>query len=131
MPEYVHIIASIHIRMEHARLQQRAHDPGIGEYVQHNVAMLQISGFYRIVVHVLVSVCEQSKKKKTLQSPHGVYVMRIVNNFQIADAVVGCTLQRLIMRFALSESSASAQNTQNAQLVGRKGNVKSSLGINY
>lgn len=73
MAKNVHIIAPIHIRMEHASLEKGPHHAGVREYVQHHITMLQISGLNRIVVHVLVSVGERT------QEQHGVYVMCIVN----------------------------------------------------
>lgn len=73
MAKNVHIIAPIHIRVEHASLQKGTHHAGVREYVQHHITMLQISGLNRIVVHVLVSVGERT------QEQHGVYVMCIVN----------------------------------------------------
>lgn len=73
MAKNVHIIAPIHIRVEHASLQEGTHHAGVREYVQHHITMLQISGLNRIVVHVLVSVGERT------QEQHGVYVMCIVN----------------------------------------------------
>lgn len=73
MAKNVHIIAPIHIRMEHASLEKGTHHAGVREYVQHHITMLQISGLNRIVVHVLVSVGERT------QEQHGVYVMCIVN----------------------------------------------------
>lgn len=73
MAKNVHIIAPIHIRMEHASLEKGPHHARVREYVQHHITMLQISGLNRIVVHVLVSVGERT------QEQHGVYVMCIVN----------------------------------------------------
>lgn len=73
MAKNVHIIAPIHIRMEHACLQKGTHHAGVREYVQHHITMLQISGLNRIVVHVLVSVGERTQEQR------GVYVMCIVN----------------------------------------------------
>lgn len=96
MAEYVHIIAPIDIRVEHARLQERPHHSSIGQNVQDHITVLQISGLNRIVVHVLVSA-EREKRRPCVSVGHGasgtssqrgVCVMCIVNIWWLA-AVMG------------------------------------------